>query len=92
MNGKRCNNTPIDFPPTTTNALSTILQLYHLVDGRITALYPYNESPAKMGCARSQYDLESEARGVAVNKARVPNVQCGLVSHGNDGLVLSTNN
>jgi hypothetical protein len=34
----------------------------------------------KMGCARSQYDLESEARGVAVNKARVPSVQCNLVS------------
>ena len=38
-----------------------------------------------MGCARSQYDLESEARGVAVNKMRVPNVQCGMVSHTNDG-------
>ena len=37
-----------------------------------------------MGCARSQYDLESEARGVAVNKARVPNVQCGMVSHANE--------
>ena len=90
MNGKRWNNTPIDLPPTTTNPLSSRLQLCTIWSATDSLFHiPSNKSTSKMGCARSQYDLESEARGVAVNKMRVPNVQCGMVSHTNDGLVQS---
>lgn len=54
-----------------------MIATYHIV--QIVSISHQTEL-FKMGCARSQYDLESEARGVAVNKARVPNVQCSLVS------------
>lgn len=64
-----------------------LLYAFHLSAIRylqyLSNFYPIfaTKTSFKMGCARSQYEIECEARGVAVNKARVPKIQCDLVSN-----------